>query len=177
MMSNVSGQIEYTGFVLYLSVPMVELRESPTPLHQMLTQNLAHAVGITTDLNEDGAEEFLDLVVESPEEFMEHFTSQVPAGLAAVGILVWEGGATINAQQEVTFSGTVRRPSPEDLATYATIIEREDEEAKAGMEEHAKHCRHCAAKLGLDPSTVTDDEEGMPPRRHAVWFVRNVGEA
>lgn len=175
MMPNVSGQIEYAGFVLYLSVPMIELRQSPTPLHQMLAHNMTHAVGVTTDPHAEGAEDFMDLVMEAAEDFMEHISIEVAVGTAAVGILVWEGGATINAQHEVSFHGTVRRPTAEDFAAYRAIIEREDVEAKAGALEHAQHCRSCAEKMGLDTSTIPEGPPGDSP--HAVWFFRDVGEA
>src|SRR5210317_359172 len=98
-MPNISGQIEYSGFTLFLSVPMVELRQSPTPIHQMLAQSMEHAVGITTDPEAEGSDDFVNLIVDFAENFMEHVMDSMPAGTPAIGMIVWEGGATIDSQK------------------------------------------------------------------------------
>lgn len=178
MMPNVSGQIEYTGFTLFLAVPMVELRQNPTVLHQMLANSMSHSVGITFDADAEGATDFVDMVVDCADEFMEHVMEVIPVGIPALGMIVWEGGATINAQKEVSFHGTVRRPTAEDFTLYGDIMTRIDADARDQALEHAKTCRRCAEKMGLDPSEVHEDESEDPDSRpHAVWFIRDVGEA
>lgn len=177
----VSGQITYEGYTLFLLLPMVELRQGH-PLLQMLDKGTS--LGFLFDPEAEGATDFVDLIPNNMAAFVASLRESVPPGMPMVGIVVWEGGGVVQHDGEVTFEGTVRRPTPEDFAHLAEFTARMDSEAQEQFMEHALHCHDCAKRAGIEPIDNSqggddeddeDDEESHHPP--GIWVVGRPGEA
>lgn len=177
-MPTVSGTIRFKDFTVFITAPHVELRRAvPHPGLQQILSQLGPALGLITDMDADGAPRVLDLLTENVQAFVEHLHAAMPAAQPIVGLSVWQGGLTVDAEGGVLFEGVVRRPTTSDYGALEDLLGRIDAEAQKDALEHAKKCRGCAEKMGLDPSEVEEGDEEVDPGVHLVRFGITPGEA
>jgi len=175
-MPEATGQIRFSDYTVFITVPMAELRpgiQMPEQLQDMFDSRAS--LGLILDPETDAAERVLRLISNSADEFMEHLSEHIPVGTALQGMIVWKGDLILNPDGELLFEGTAERPTVEDLEAYRDMITRMDKVAIAQHREHAKHCSECAKRMGLDPSEVLDDAESEG--HDGVWISNEVGEA
>ena len=176
VMPTVTGEIRFKGFILYMFVAVAEIRSEPAL--PFLPQG--RGMGLFTDpLVEDGRR-LIHLIHDNPDEFMEHLSDISAPGANAIGLRVWEGDVLLLADGTIEFKGKVRRPTGDDYVKLSEIQEFIDKVASETAWEHAKHCKACAAKLGMNPDLVEDDDdeddfEGSIGA--TLWPPRGCGEA
>jgi len=161
-MPSVSGQINYNDLTVYINSPSVVLKGpsaimAPPPIQALIERSLM-GLQITLDTGDLTTVQFLDVLSDSYEEFGRHLSEKADLFLCSAGMLVWKGSASVDAQGEITFEGSLTRLKGEDYAAYADMLSRLDAMEREQMLEHAKQCPHCATRLGVQLA-----EGSVPP--------------
>ena len=171
-MPSVSGKIKYRAYTLYLTVSMAELFPH-NQLPPFLTPT--RGMGINIDPDVEASRTVLGLIMENEEDFLNHLHELTLPGSNVLGTMVWKGDILVDPEGDVEFEGVLRRPTAKDFRDMAHMHKRLDEIAHEEALEHARHCKSCAAEMGLDPSEVEDD--GNTDHLLGVWVSTGIGEA
>ena len=175
-MPAVTGSIRFEDYTLFLIAAMVELRPLPPEGHPlaMLLGQMPPSIGVITNMNLEGAERVAELVSDNMEEFMDHITELMAPAQPIVGISVWQGDVEVLPDGELRFKGKYRRPTTADFGILGTIHQQLDDEARENALSHARQCRACAEKMGLDLGTVQEDGESHDDARHIFMRIPTI---
>jgi hypothetical protein len=165
----VTGSIRYEGYRLYLFFPMASLwlgRSMPKDLRQM-----PPPLAVAFDDRAEGIAAFVTVVSRHALDFHAHIRSLFSPMWAPAGLFVWEGSAVFDSS-DISFEGQIRRPTSSDHDEFSRLLTQRDQACEEEILEHAKHCQSCARKVGLDPSEVVDNAEGLPAIAHPTDIAR-----
>ena len=121
-------------------------------------EDLLNGTAVIFDTTTVDGQRFLNLLQANQKPFLAHAFDQLAFAASRIGMWVWKGTATVNAQGETSFDGTFRRPRQEDYIEFEELMTRFDKIARDEKIEHAKTCQKCALRLGMELQNSVDPD-------------------